>query len=202
MIRALLLGSLLCVAANPQSLPLRMERTADNTLTIGNGCSPDAPCNVRIGSVVHSIMQPASITITGGTGTAYVYISAQGQLTAGHNLQAQCAGCTAVTGITSFPADALPLWLWTATKGKWDKSGTDQRAAMGTVNITADSGIVLTRKPGETRIGLSPALWARRTAVPSAAASECTEGDWSVDTRHFYICVAPNQWRRAVLESW
>lgn len=200
--RAIPIGFLLAASAVAQTVPLRAERTSNTVLTIGGGCSADAPCNVRIGSVVHSFQETASVTLAGGTGTAFVYIAPNGQLTIGHNLQIQCGRCTAVGGMLDFPPDAMPLWKWTASAGKWDARGTDLRAVLATPAITASDGIVLARTAGETRIGLSPALMSRRSDVPRSASSECTEGDFAFDARYLYVCVAANQWRRAALEAW
>jgi hypothetical protein len=199
--RPILLVFLTSLAAS-QPLPFAIDRTSASVLTIGTGCTRDTPCNVRIGSVVQTILSSATVTLTAGTGTAYVYISPNGQLTVGHDLQIKCDGCAAAPGVKSFPSDSIPLWMWPASNGKWDSKGTDMRAGLSTSHLTADNGIVLTRKPGETRIGLSPALLTRRADVPKTASSPCTDGDWAVDTQYVYFCIAPNQWRRAALAAW
>ena len=110
---------------------LAAVRTSATVLTIAAGCTPAAPCNVRFGYQVYSITNSATATISGsGIGTAYIYINSAGTLIVGNNLSVTCsAGCTQLAGITSFPPNVLPIYIWTATNGTWDTTGgRDQRA--------------------------------------------------------------------------
>jgi hypothetical protein len=123
---------------------LSLVATTSTVLTAGLNCSPATPCNVRLGSAVSSIVASSTITLSAGTGTAYLYIDPSGVLTVGHNLTLTCStGCTAVTGVTSFPVGSIPLFSWTATNGVWDSSGgIDRRAFLSTRNISAGAGMV------------------------------------------------------------
>jgi hypothetical protein len=128
---------------------LAVTRTSSTVLTIGTNCSPTTPCNVRYGSLVYSFVASATATITAGTGTAYVYISSAGALTVGHNLTLNCSSCTAAGSVTSFPADSMPLWTWTATSATWDTSGgVDQRAMLSRTRISPGFGVNIVEAGG------------------------------------------------------
>jgi hypothetical protein len=90
------------------------------------------------------VITSSTVTLTAGTGTAYLYVDPAGVLTVGHNLTLTCStGCLAASGVTAFPTGSLPLFSWTATNGVWDASGgTDRRAFLSTRNVAAGAGIV------------------------------------------------------------
>ncbi len=78
--------------------------TSATTLAIGAGCSTSTPCTVRFGALVYSFGSGASVTISAGSGLAFIYISSAGALTVGHNVTASCSGsCIAQSGVTAFP---------------------------------------------------------------------------------------------------
>ncbi len=127
-----------------------------SVLTIGASCSSGSPCNVRVGSTVFGFTTTASATVASGSGAAFVYIDNTGALTVGHNLGSgnlTCSGpCVALNGVTAFPPDSTPLWIWTAASGAWiPNSGLDQRAFLsqkvvscGANLLCANSGTTLT----------------------------------------------------------
>ena len=123
---------------------LSLVMTAPTVLTAGLNCSPAAPCNTRMGSTVTSVTGSVTLSLSAGTGTAYLYMDSSGLLTVGHNLTLACsAGCTAVSGIAGFPIGSLPLYSWTATNGVWDANGgSDRRAFLSTKNISAGVGMM------------------------------------------------------------
>jgi hypothetical protein len=136
---------------------LAAVRTSSTVLTIGSGCAPTAPCNVRFGYQVYSITNSATATIGGsGTGTAYVYVNSSGTLIVGSNLTVACsAGCTQQAGIASFPPNVLPIYTWTATNGTWDSTGgRDQRAFESTKTLAGGQGIVVTEAPGQSTLAV------------------------------------------------
>ena len=107
-----------------QLTDLAASSSSSTTLLIGATCALATPCNVRLGSVTFAFTGSSSATISGGTGTAFIYIDSSGNLTVGHNLTVVCnSGCVAVTGVTAFPSDSVPLFTWTATNGTWDTAG-------------------------------------------------------------------------------
>ena len=121
-----------------------VTRTSATVLAIGASCSLTTPCTARFGSLVYSFPTGATVSISAGTGTAYVYISSAGALTVGHNVTLTCSGCTAQAGITAFPSDSIPLWSWTATSASWDTSGgTDRRGFLSGQPLASGTGIVV-----------------------------------------------------------
>jgi hypothetical protein len=123
-------------------------------LTIGAGCSSTTPCNVRVGSVIYAITNTATANLSGGTGTAYVYVTSAGALTVGHDLNLTCtAVCSAVSGITGFPTGSFPIATWAADSGIWG-TGTDVRATFGTDPITVSTGLVGTQFAGSTDLSV------------------------------------------------
>jgi hypothetical protein len=136
---------------------LAAVRTSSTVLTIGAGCTPTSPCNVRFGYQVFNIINSATATISGSsTGVAYIYINNSGTLLVGHNLTVACtAGCAQQTGITSFPPNVLPIYSWTATTGTWDSTGgRDQRAFISTKTLAGGQGIVITETPGQSTLAV------------------------------------------------
>lgn len=138
-------------------------------LAIGTGCSTATPCNQRIGNQVYSITSPASATLVAGSGMAYVYLDSNGVLTVGHSMTVSCTGCTAVSGVSTFPPDAIPLFTWSASNGAWiTGGGTDLRGWLSTSSIQAGSGIVLVQAGGRTTVAVDTAV------VPAYLAASAT----------------------------
>jgi hypothetical protein len=106
---------------------------------------------------VFTITNSATATISGNaTGTAYIYISGSGTLVVGHNLTVACStGCTQQTGVTSFPANVIPIFTWTATNGTWNASGgLDQRAFLNSKVLAGGQGIIITETPGQSTLAV------------------------------------------------
>ena len=134
--------------------------TSNSALTIGPNCSASTPCNVRVGNSVYRYVSGTTITVTAGTGTAYVYVDANGVLTVGHKLTLSCASpCAAVSNISTFPVNSIPLYTWTATGGAWDVTGgVDQRAVLSGKVLTAGAGIVTLDTGSSTNISVDTAV--------------------------------------------
>lgn len=132
--------------ASATALYFLAARTTAAILTLGTDCSPSAPCNFRFGNVAYSITSSATVTLAAGAGTgaAYIYVTAGGVLTVGHNLtnaDVTCNGCTKAAGVTAFPADSIPLYIWTVTTDTWDVSGgVDFRAYLSTKKVVGAAG--------------------------------------------------------------
>jgi len=180
-----------------------VTRTSTTTLAIGANCSTTTPCVVRFGSLVFSFGSGATATISAGSGLALVYVSSAGVLTVGSNVTASCSsGCTALSGVTSFPVDAIPLFTWSATSGTWDASGgADQRAFLSSKSVTAGTGITTTEISGKTQLSADTSVIGLRVAAPGTSSTACTTGSWATDGSFFYLCTATNVWRRAALSS-
>ncbi len=161
---------------------LKVQRTGATVLTIGSGCTMSNPCNVRFGNVNYNFTQSCTATLSAGTGAAYVYVASGGTLMVGHNLTlAASAGCTAQPGVTTFPAQSIPLYRWTATNGSWDlNGGTDQRAFLSLNTISAGMGMATVESGGRTTVSVDTAvvptyLTAAATInVPAIAPGTCS----------------------------
>ncbi|HXM43472.1 MAG TPA: hypothetical protein VN924_19705 [Bryobacteraceae bacterium] len=161
---------------------LAAVRASSTALSIGAGCGPTSPCNVRFGYQVYSITNSATATVSGsGIGTAYIYVSPSGTLMVGNNLTVACsAGCIQQAGITSFPPNVLPVYTWTATNGTWDSTGgRDQRAFLSAKTLAAGTGIIDTEAPGLSTLavdnGVIPTylMNSATMAFPSIATGGC-----------------------------
>ena len=143
-----------------QAGDLNVERTSATVLTIGAGCTVATPCNVRFGQTVYSVKNGATATMAAGNGIVYIYVAPGGVITVGHNGSVSCsAGCTAVGGITAFPADAVPLFTWNAVDGLWEASGgSDQRAWLSARSINSGTGIVVSEVGAGTLVSVNTAI--------------------------------------------
>jgi hypothetical protein len=178
---------------------LSLVMTTSTVLTAGLNCSPATPCNVRLGSTVFPITTSSTVTITGGTGAAYLYLDPSGVLTVGHNLTLTCStGCTASSGVTAFPPGSVPLYSWTATNGVWDSSGgTDRRAFLSTRNISAGLGIVALDAGTQTIVAVDsatvPTYLSTSTVLDfsSVAPGSCSEAGFALPGAAVGDSVAP-----------
>lgn len=180
-----------------------VTQTSATTLAIGAGCTLATPCTVRFGALVFSFGAGATATISAGSGLAFVYVSSAGVLTVGHNVTASCnGGCTAQSGITAFPSDAIPLFTWSANNGSWDANGgADQRAFLSSKSVTAGLGLTSVEVSGKTQLSADTSVIGLRTSAPATSSSACTAGSWATDGSYFYLCTSTNMWMRAALAS-
>jgi hypothetical protein len=180
-----------------------VTRTTPTTLSIGANCSTTTPCTVRFGSLVFSFGAGGTATISAGSGLALVYVSSSGVLTVGSNITATCnSGCTALSGVTAFPTDAIPLFTWSATSGTWDiAGGADQRAFLSSKSVTAGPGITTTEVSGKTQLSADTSVIGLRVSAPATSSTACTMGSWATDGSYFYLCTASSVWRRAALST-
>jgi hypothetical protein len=179
-----------------------VARSSATVLIIGANCSTSTPCVVRFGALVYSFGSSATATISAGSGLALVYISSTGVLTVGSNVTATCGGCTALTGVTAFPPDAIPIFTWSATSGTWDTTGgADQRAFLSSKSVSAGTGITTTEISGKTQLAADTSVIGLRVGSPATSSTACTMGSWATDGSFFYLCTATNVWRRAALST-
>ena len=172
---------------------------ASGTLTIGSGCSASTPCNVRIGNTVYTFKSSATVTSSGSTsGLVFIYVDSAGNLTAGSQATLSCSGCLYVSGITAFPVGSVPLATWTVTGGNLATgSGVDFRAFLSTKAVTSGQGILVTENSGISTISIDPSVAATFVPTPpTTSASTCSTGQFSVDSNYYYVCSAPNVWKR------
>lgn len=192
--------------ATAELLDFQVLQLNSNTIGIGLSCAPSLPCAVRFGNHTLNFVNGATVTLSGTpTGVAFVFIDPQGGLIVGHNLTGvTCSsGCTAQSGVTSIPANAIPVAAWTVTNGVWDTNGgTDFRGYLSTKNVAAGAGLMSTDVNGLTTFAIDATVVGIRVGVPSTATTACTQGTWAADSSFHYVCVSTDTWRRAALSDW
>ncbi|MBV8817859.1 MAG: hypothetical protein JO022_05840 [Acidobacteriaceae bacterium] len=190
-------------SATAQLTDFAVASLNSSNLTVGANCSTSSPCTARVGANVYQFTSGASVSLGGGSGFAYFYISSSGSLTVGHNLSLTCnSGCVAQSGITAFPPDSIPLWIWSATNGSWNPIGTDERAFLSTKNLIPGLGIATTDQLGQTMVAIDPTVVSMQVGAPGTSSTACTQGSWATDQSFYYLCVANNSWKRVALSSW
>jgi hypothetical protein len=112
------------------------------------------------------------------------------------------SACSAQSGVTAFPTDAIPLFSWSASGGAWAANGgTDQRAFLSSKSIAAGLGIVTTEISGKTQVSADTSVIGLRTSAPPTSTTACAAGSWATDGSYFYLCTATNVWARAALST-
>jgi len=139
---------------------LGVNYSSPNTLTIGGGCSPAAPCNVRFGNNVIAVTTSSTVTWQSGAGTAFFYVTSAGTVTVGSNLTLTCStGCTTAAGVTAFPVNTIPLYTWSAALNGWDAAGGhDARAYLSSRLISAGTGVFMVESGQQSTIGVDTTL--------------------------------------------
>lgn len=187
-------------------LDFQVTRTSGTLLTVGASCTGVTPCHIRFGNRVESFITGAQATLSGSaSGLAFFYVSNQGVLTVGYDaITVACdSSCTAISGVTAFPTDSVPLAIWSVTGGLWDaEGGLDFRGFLSTKSITTSTGLMSTDFSGLTTISIDTTMVGLRVGVPATAISTCLQGSWAADANFHYVCVATNTWRRAAVSSW
>jgi hypothetical protein len=194
--------------ATAELLDFQVLQLNTTTLGIGLSCSTELPCAVRFGNTTTKFINGATVSLSSGTptGVAFIYITSQGSLVVGHNLTGTVtcsSGCTAQSGVTSIPHNAIPVASWTVTNGAWDTGGgTDFRGYLSIKNIAAGTGLLSTELNGLTTIGIYATVIGVRVGIPATATTACTQGTWAADDSFHYVCVSTDTWRRAALSTW
>ncbi|MGD0774099.1 MAG: hypothetical protein ABSC05_14880 [Candidatus Solibacter sp.] len=122
-------------------------KTSPTTLVAAGNCSAASPCPIwNDTTLVEAITSPCTITLTGGTGSVYVYGLGTGGLavthTSGLSITTDTCPLTAGTGYPgsyeAWPTSVWPLWSWSAASGAWATSGSNDRTGssgfLGVVN--------------------------------------------------------------------
>lgn len=132
-----------------QGRDFQVEQVAPEQLRINSACQTSTPCKARVGATSFDFTQPATVTLTAGSGLAVFYLDSTGQIVVTHNLSLTCdANCVAISeSAPQAPLGALPLFSWTATDGIWDgNAGTDLRAFLSIgPEVLTGAGLLLTR---------------------------------------------------------
>lgn len=183
--------------------------TSSAVQQIGGSCSATVPCQARLGESVFTITAPVTLTLSGTSSndTIYWYVSAAQVLTAGYNgaETATCSGCSAVSGVTAFPSNSIPLWRTTVTASAFNTitEAMDKRAMLSAAPLAAGQGIAITADsptPGVTTLTTDPVTVPRYFTGSGAPSGNCAAGrDFYTDTTglNLYFCDATNTWKQA-----
>lgn len=152
-------------------------------LKVGQACSTETPCNVRFGSTVYRFQEAANVEVSAGTGLVYLYIDHNGVFSAGHDsLSLSCSpACAAVSGITGFPRNSIPLYTWGVVNGNWiANGGSDQRTFLSVQPITSGVGMLTVDNGMNLQLQIDPSTIARyvktsaNLTIPAIGAGACT----------------------------
>lgn len=163
---------------------ITVQESSSTQLSIGPGCSIATPCLFRIGSSIYSLLAPATVTLTGGSGFASIYIDTNGNVTVGVSATGSpgvtCSGCVVLPSITQYPIGVIPLEMWNATNGTWDPSGTSSVATLSVAPaVTGGSNITVAQTAGNVTISY--------TGVDGAATSSSPVGTFNpMDPTQFF----------------
>ena len=115
------LGVFRCPGASPCP-----ESASTNTLLFAKSASANYPYTYQAGPISFTFTSPVTLTLSGSaSGTAYFYLTPEGQLTVGHNgLGFQnLTGIVENAGVTGFPLGSYPLLSWMVSNGVWAAEG-------------------------------------------------------------------------------
>jgi hypothetical protein len=135
-------------SARPPASTLPFSLTATSkVLTLGADCTPTTPCKVGFTNQAFAISQPATVTLSTGTGAAFLYVKRDGQMgVSSKALTLTCdAGCTRDTTQEQFAADSFMLYRCDATAGVWTLPCQDWRAPYRRDLLDAGSGIAVAK---------------------------------------------------------
>ncbi len=152
------------------------------SLVIGSTCTIALPCNVRFGSTVYSFTQSATVTVSGGSGSVYIYVASNGIITASSiDVTLACSSGCATLNQDGFPANTIPVAIWTANAGVFDVSGGhDERAFLSSKALGSGLGIVILDSGTQSTVSVDAALiptYLTGTAsltFPSIASGACS----------------------------
>lgn len=176
----------------------------DGTLKVGTDCSERTPCNARSGNFVRSLKTAAAIRPSGSTsGSVFVYLDGSSNLTVGSKVNLTCQGCAYSPGVTQFPPDSIPLFTCTIVAGAFQPTSCiDLRAIFSTTGIVSGTGVLIAGKPGRETVSIDSTLVSLHVlAPPKMSHDTCSTGQFSYDTDYYYICTAPNMWKRVAFAS-
>jgi hypothetical protein len=148
------------------------------SLVIGSTCTVALPCNVRFGSTVYSFTQSATVSVQGCSGSIYIYVASNGIVSAssGDVSLACSSGCATLTE-DGFPANTIPVAIWTANNGVLDQlGGHDERAFLSSKALGSGLGMVVVDSGTQSTISIDAAL------IPTYLTSTATLAFPSIST--------------------
>jgi hypothetical protein len=125
-----------------------------------------------------------------------------GSVNVGSSLTVSCLRCNAVSGITGFPPNSIPLATWAASGGAWvSTAGVDVRSFQSTYPVVPQAGIVTSTAPGQTLVGVDTTVVGLQVVAPATSSTACTQGSWATNGTYYYLCTSSNTWMRVALSS-
>jgi hypothetical protein len=130
------------------------------SLVIGSTCTLTLPCNVRFGSTVYSFTQNATVTVSSGSGNIYIYVTSGGIITASSlDVALSCSSGCATQTQDGFPANTIPVAVWTASNGVLNlQGGHDERAFLSSKALGSGLGIVVIDSGTQSTVSVDAAL--------------------------------------------
>jgi hypothetical protein len=148
-------------------------------LVIGSTCTTVLPCNVRFGSTVYSFTQNATVSVSGGSGSIYIYVTSTGVITASSSdVGLVCTSGCAIASQDGFPSNTIPVAVWTANNGVLDQlGGHDERAFLSSKALGSGVGMVVIDSGTQSTVSVDAALIPTYlTATASLAFPSITSG--------------------------
>lgn len=183
--------------------PFTMSGIQDCAATISGGTMTVSACSVRNGSLDVTVSAcTSSLSGTSASGTVYSYLTNDGTFTLGHSTAATltCTGWTVSTGVSAFPADALPLFTVTFSSNAWNSGSiTSYRRLLDRDPYAAGDGLSSSNNPttGITTLQVDSGQIPRYFTGSSVPTQNCTQGrDFYLYTTSntLYQCTATNTW--------
>jgi hypothetical protein len=123
-----------------------VTRTNATSLTVGTGPG------VRFGASLCSVPQaPATVQLSAGTGTVWIAIRPDCELTVWHNVALSCTNCVAAAG-TGFEPGSFPIARWMVTDGAFDPTGEMQLTRYAVQPLTAGENIQIAYNQGVAEV--------------------------------------------------
>lgn len=175
----------------------------DCSATLNGGVMTLNACSARNGNLDVSVGAcTASLTGTSASGIVYAYMSGDGTFTLGHSTAATltCTGWTVATGVSAFPADALPLYTASFAANAWNTAGvTPFRRMVGRDAYAAGDGLISSNSSttGITTLQVDAAQIPRYFTGTGVPSQNCAAGrDFYLNTvsAALYSCTAANTW--------
>ncbi len=130
------------------------------SLTVGSNCTASLPCNVRFGSTVYSFTQNASVNVSAGSGTIYIYVTSTGIITASSSdVSLTCSSSCLTASQDGFPSSSIPIATWTVNNAVLNPAGGhDDRAFLSSKALASGVGIVVVDSGTQSTIAVDAAV--------------------------------------------
>ena len=123
-----------------------VTRASNSVLTVGAGPG------LRIGSTYCQLPTDASVTVSGGTGSLFLFVRPTCQIVVAHNIAVSgCTSCVAVAG-AGYEPNSFPLAKWDVTGGVLAPSGTAAVTSYSVQPMLPGQNVHFTYSGGQTQV--------------------------------------------------